>query len=366
MKYTIKIAKTDYHSGRLLIAFSPIDPRFPTPLMSIGNSAYTHRMIVDVRETNEISFTIPFISEAPYLKKGDDVGIFYIFVMDVLKAPEIVSPDIELLCEVSGGEDLEWFGPTSFADIPYYPSAPQMAPFDPCATVDQVIGGASQVQQDFAQFCPGERVNSFRELSKVYNFISPKTGAASTQALNLIPYMANVCNYGGASIVSLPAYRTDLYTHLASIFLLSRGSVKFRFIRDYNAVSGSTDHYKYTVASEVLDGSATPVQFLANATVHRDLLRLRGMSIQSPDVTGAIEFLVPSYNRYVSRVNSEQLWRSGGTLLSSVHGPDISVYMESNTLSLPISSFNVLRSCAEDIDFGGFISIPPMYNPGTS
>ncbi|QWT43275.1 structural polyprotein [Anisopteromalus calandrae positive-strand RNA virus 1] len=128
--YTFKIVKTNYHSGRLAFAFSP----FSNAPESINDTDYTYRIIVDIREKSEVSFTIPFVSQSPFKRidplvnirkdKYSDfafssTGTLSVWALTSLKCKsEIVPSSIQILCEISAGDD---FYTTAPIESHYYP-----------------------------------------------------------------------------------------------------------------------------------------------------------------------------------------------------------------------------------------------------
>merc|ERR1712137_1362345 len=117
LRFKFKFAKTPYHSGRLAVSFLPANINTllgadTTPFdVTLQDSAFLHREILDLREAFEFEFTVPYTANIPYLNVKQPMGRLVIHVLNPLIGTEIVSDDIDFAVEVSGAEDLEFFGP---------------------------------------------------------------------------------------------------------------------------------------------------------------------------------------------------------------------------------------------------------------
>jgi hypothetical protein len=131
LRLTVKIVKTEFHSGRLALSFYPFDyltlgasPAAPT----LSQSEYLHREIIDVRNGNEFTFIIPYTSILPYRPLfGNDApyGTIYFHVLNPLIAPATVSSTVTLLFEISAAEDMEFAYPRTIQEQIVYPITPQ-------------------------------------------------------------------------------------------------------------------------------------------------------------------------------------------------------------------------------------------------
>lgn len=132
--YTFKFVKTQFHSGRLRISFIPFyyntDISTGTPDIS-----KTQKIIIDLRTSTEVSFTVPYISSRPWmycirpesswLGTNDELmynavtGIVRVEVLNQLVAANNVFQSIDVIAEVNGGPDLTFAGPTAPSYVPY-------------------------------------------------------------------------------------------------------------------------------------------------------------------------------------------------------------------------------------------------------
>lgn len=134
--YTFKFVKTQFHSGRLRISYIPY--YFNTDI-SEGETldmSRAEKVIVDLRTSTEVSFTVPYRSTRPWMfcvrPENDAIlgsesklmynavtGIVRIEVLNQLVAANNVKDSIDVIAEVNGGPDLCFAGPTGPSYIPY-------------------------------------------------------------------------------------------------------------------------------------------------------------------------------------------------------------------------------------------------------
>nr|ULF99846.1 MAG: putative capsid polyprotein [Cripavirus sp.] len=146
--YTFKFVKTQFHSGRLRISFIPF---YYNTTISTGTPdiSATQKIIVDLRTSTEVSFTVPYVSSRPwmycirpestwlgqnnFLMYNAVTGIVRVEVLNQLVAASSVYQEIDTLVEVSGGPDLTFAAPTCPSYVPYsgtFTVTPQNQPMD--------------------------------------------------------------------------------------------------------------------------------------------------------------------------------------------------------------------------------------------
>ena len=146
----------------------------------MDQTSYLLREIVDIRDTSEFRFVVPYVSTAQYLKMsdvdgsgGDEMGRLSIHILNELVAPSTVAGSIEILCEVSGGPDFELACPRQYSAAPIILSgwAAQMADVVPASNESNradrnqelVAMGSAMVEEQTlsaAMYCIGEKANS--------------------------------------------------------------------------------------------------------------------------------------------------------------------------------------------------------------
>jgi len=123
----LKFVKTEFHSGRVVFTYNPMGNLVAGTSNTTG--AYVVREVIDVREANEYTFKLPFVAAKQWLRTpapnslggttegviGENCGTFGLDVVLKLRAPDTVSPDIDILIEY-GFEGLEFAVPRPMTD----------------------------------------------------------------------------------------------------------------------------------------------------------------------------------------------------------------------------------------------------------
>ena len=215
-RFHIKIVKTEFHAGRLLFAFNPVESSiFNDTNVKFEDTALIHKTILDVREKSEFIIEVPYVSILPWRnchRNADQpntnnfdasYGSVSLFVLDELVAPETVVNTVDVLIEVSGADDLRFSVPIGAGYAPVHPTEMQMSnPFqsttDPLIIDTDTIGGASVSQDTIVkdEACVGEVVTSLRPLLKRGSLMGYTTAtSATTQNMNILPF-AWICQQG--------------------------------------------------------------------------------------------------------------------------------------------------------------------------
>jgi len=127
--YRFSFAKTAYHSGRIRVTWVPGDGTSLTATEQANALAYpaNHTRIYDLRDSNEFTFTVPYLSNRPALKVTDMHqsdwnkacnGKLLVTVETQLKAPETVSGLVDMNVWMAGGPDMQFFHPDFSTYVP--------------------------------------------------------------------------------------------------------------------------------------------------------------------------------------------------------------------------------------------------------
>jgi len=368
----LKFVKTEFHSGRLLVAFSPLElniEAFSTP--SLANTSYIHREIVDIRLCNEVTFTIPYVSQMPWRQcssSGDAgaTGNFCVFVLDKLVAPDTVPNNVQIIVEAAGGPDLEFAVPRSFNYTPFLNTTPQSSfPTLPnnCSIADKTIGTADLESGEVnSLLCIGEKISNFRTLVKKPQFIANNAALTPNIFTTVIPYLLTVGAQNGI-LNDVPNNSSDLYSLLGSMYVYSRGGIRLKFIPTTNVAcpimitsvseSNTTQQVLSLTAATDSGGNNDMSSFNKSypSTVN-----------QSSEVT---EVAIPQYHFWPRRVNSDHM--SSGAFLTyrsyitdkRLSGTPLIVSyasIDKTSVSLP----RLFRSASEDANFSYFTCVPPL------
>lgn len=375
LRYRFKFVKTEFHSGRLSIAFFPVSGTAFT-----GNSSYVHRIIVDIREMNEVEFVVPYISPTPWSYTA--TGNIVVAVVDPLVAPATVSSSVTILCEISGGEDFEVAVPTT-QNINFTPSVlvPQSGLENVNELVSMNIGNSTVVADPNVSSATtiGDKVSSFRALLKRYTPLRYLNNTAAGGATWNAPSVQMITDAVYVVNTTPPAnfIRADAYSIVISCYAMSRGGVRVRDIINKNMFPGTNIYgpsmSKVSTQSEVnnlffsntLQNGVFTIEPSWNAHVQYQDLQLNGViTVENPQYT-------PTYARAVC-----DQWNIQGAQGTAI-GPLASTTNQQLFITLPFSMgnpaavdgqslHNIHRALADDADFSVFISVPPMYIHGGS
>jgi hypothetical protein len=364
-----KIIKTDFHSGRLLFTYNPVSSRTADFVSStIHNSPYIHREIWDIRDNNEFTVTLPYMSIVPWLSTqgttNNTAGYWNLIILEPLRAPATVSSRITLVLEVAGAPDLEFSVPITNDSIlyPVVPFSQQMGWSADKNTehVEGCVGGAKLGDDGLLESssCIGEKILSIRSLLKRYTLLFK---GLSTASLLVHPFTMDVATVTPAGSLWPPLTNTysDLVTFWSVCYAINRGGMRFR-----ENGSSTVTGVKNNVAYLVYDTTAT----IINASVVQDPTTYGGAShlgVTSPtliadlDKSSALEYTVPQYNFTHSRPTAAYLANVGVLGASVADGNITPIYVRTATDSARTIT-NVWRNAADDYSLHCFVSIPPL------
>jgi len=393
VKYRFKIVKTDFHSGRFSINFNPETRNYTSPAMLDVDAPYLYRQIIDVRETNEFEVEFPYISPHPYVGtygNGEThFGRIEIRVIDPLVAPATVSNSIIIIMEVAMCDDAEFAGRNN----PYA----RMYDLIEIQSNSMTIGGSKSHDNSLvtSKYAIGERIINMRSLLKRYESLHYEASGFGDTAMHFRPYNYGllhsimpfcISNFENGAADNLAC---DLYSELASIYMYSRGSVRFKInIEEGRAIVDgvpvSQDVGQNTIVTlntgiyanvrrvrnvGALAAGLIPVkQPIPNVfTNSQEALNANQFSYIQNTRDKVIEVQVPQWNRQHSRNNAN--YRTGYTPFLGNSTDETNRYFlqifkpdpdEHSVQACNGFSINVFRAGGDDCNFSGFISIPPM------
>jgi len=235
--YSFKVVKTPFHSGRIRIVFVP-GADLDTDLTTIDqDKCYTK--IVDLRDANSFEFKIPFVSNAIWMPIRHDIntanpsgvladtptGLFYVEVLNTLRAGGQAANDIEILLETFADKDFQFAFLTRKVDLDVV-----IPRDDNKYTVQIGVGQTNRSPEDLfpsknlSEFDPnmvsmGEAITSLRQVLKRYTRIQadPMPAPVSPNVSNAIfPY---------AIEQSAPSVK-DLFSYVAQLYRIQSGGMK--------------------------------------------------------------------------------------------------------------------------------------------
>lgn len=379
MVYKFKLVKTEFHSGRLAISFSPFEDALASSPASItlNDTDYIHREIIDIRNCNEFTISVPYISSSPYkslLFYPISTGTLFVNVLDPLVAPDTVSTDISIIVEVCMGPDAEFAVPRKILNSPVYGIAPQSnKPFDlptnECSIVETSIGSSGTVDGNNtnALFAIGEKISSFRTLLKMPWLITATNVPTASLYFNVLPFANTYTTYtpGGPIFFQTPDFSSDLISILNSCYLYSRGGVRLKYI-DNTAVTAAEPFVIYIRCFHTIAVNLTRTGFnfsAADGAVENTAPARAGVPATYYKAGYSGEVQIPQYSLYHSR-NNFDLSVSSGNFTYGYNVSDLTtaprIYVSRTTTPSVATLCSLLRSASDDYNLGGFLSVPPM------
>lgn len=119
IEYKFRIVKTAFHSGRIRVTYIP----GAAQSMDVGTVDTSKIMskIVDLRDTHEFEFVVPFVSQMPWrhgsrasgvddlaLSDAACTGMIYVDVLNALRRPATAADTIEIVVESRAAPDFEY------------------------------------------------------------------------------------------------------------------------------------------------------------------------------------------------------------------------------------------------------------------
>jgi hypothetical protein len=365
-KLRIRIAKTDFHSGRLQVTFTPRPTPVATP--TVTTSYYSLREIIDIRAGNEIEITLPYMLSVPYIDVETTIGQLDIIVLNQLRAPDTAAQSVDLLFYWCAGDDFELAVPGySKNTVNWPPVAPQSGIQDMAADqtlLSEGIGGAklSRADTNYAEFCVGEIFTSIRQQLSRYNQIWTKTLPPATgPRVAIWPFFSACLSIASADGAKLaPKYGGDLFSYYAPMYTFYRGGMRVQV--DTAAAVGSisatitpgqligTREVFATSTSE--NGSNAAVAYVDNAftTPAGTALTDAGIGLYAVELPyyckTAVSAVIPT--------TTDAIPYRASTSLPEHCIPQSVVTVE--TQSTPV----YYRAIAEDFQFLYFVGCPPL------
>jgi len=369
--YKITFVKTKFHSGRVVIAFQPADGiLLPSPsAVTMNKTRFMYRNIVDIRERDEVYIEVPYVSMAPWLDTtaAGRIGYLSMYVLDPLKAPDVVNSSVEVFVEMYGGKDLSFAGPRNFNYKPLMTASLQA---DTSVSAIQfpltTIGDAEipEKSSTYEEATIGEVIPSLRSLAKRGAFLLQDVVTAGIQDLILvIPYGNYWRKSDGTTVTEADADCTiDLYSHFSAVYALSRGGMRLRTFE--TGGTNATDNYG--IGLDVVNSAAGSKSKVceAQATAVTDYIQNNGITgnvlfNNSAPVSGVV---IPQYTRTLSRPSAASYANTSiaFSYTDLETGPAQVRYVSLGNDTSVSTLFH--RAIADDGNFGCFVSICPHYN----
>lgn len=350
LKFRVKLVKNEFYSGRIGIAFAPIEPGGTYAIGLTDYAVQYNRAIIDIRGRTEFEFMVPYSSVRNYLTQSLQFGTVNVFVVDPLVAPDSCPNNITLLVEVAGADDMEYFDPVTPSYTPCLPYSIQSGNEEvlvECFCLGK--DGSPSLAVDKAAI--GERFDSLRQLVKKLCF---KTGmfvsAGAGTGVRFMPFWISVAKQltSLATTPTTPNYPVDFVSLIAACYGITTGSMRVQL-----TPSASGTRLVMFGCSSNNAGSTT-------MTVDGNAPDVR--TIFSVDKEGVADFQVPGYNQYLGRPTAANLSCTAATLVPGTYpGTNIRSVALVCVTSDALGTVTVTRQAADDFNCLWFVATPCLY-----
>lgn len=392
IEFIFKIVKTDFHTGRLQITFTPTRnttltaPDLQTSLLSM-------REVIDIRSGNEFCLRFPYLHNLNYLKTHQDTvtaglttawgeasGYLDIIVLNELRAPSTVKDEIHILVYARGAEDFELQMPVNMQYPTYSPQMNANFSSGNEALVCETIGNFKDTSFSIthAAECVGESFTSVKQIISRHIPYFVNTQILTLPCFATWPWWRSIC-YQTAAGLSGPNMSQDGYSCMAPMYVFYRGSVRVQ-LSPVRTTLGAVvnDHWMVAIAQDLLvAGTALCTSFILRPgnlfesgsltaswwTLTRvnagaapfTLSTTQGETVGVPS-NGTVSAVVPYYNRL--RMSLGLNCTSTQTVPDELSQPHSALFVSNPNLAM--NGGNCSRSFSDDFQLMYFIGCPPV------
>lgn len=358
---TMKVVKTGFHSGRLLIVFNP----YAQAGLTVNETSYLMREVVDIRDGTEFRFVIPYVSTNQYMRRTPfsatpNTGYVNVYVLNELVAPDTVSQSVSLLFELSGGPDFELAQPCAYDIVPFVQSgwtaqsgkavSSTASPATSRENEGLVAMGSASIPTpslDPSQYCIGEKVNSILQLMKRYSYVRNTLESANT-SVDIRPFSFGAA-YSVDPLGTLASLTGDYYSHFGQCFAYGRGGVRV-LIASPSSDGGNGPTINY---STVYPSTNTALIALSASSAYRRT----GLGVASftPSYTAQVGATVPGTGCNFTRLNRPSYTSAPEPV--DIYTSNLRFFATTTAGSVSLNSL-LYRAASDDLTFGYFLGTP--------
>jgi hypothetical protein len=349
--FRIKLVKTEFHRGRLLIAFSPATATQTSTTFSYTNSQYVYREIVDVSTTSEFEVCTPYMSVRPFMATDATIGRLTIFVENALTAPSSVASAVPMIVEVKGFTDLRFACPKDTAWEPYSPSTYQMA--DPYVATPCFTLGVSTPAPDTESFTIGETLTSFRQILKRMYGWNLRSGAPfSVNAANALYFrvyhlFCTTQATGTTGALARGVLGSDLINLVSWCYAFQTGSMRLML---------RLASVNLNIGVQVLPQSTSIQQYASLATpgINNDKTYI------PVNMEGVVDVQIPVWQPVYARAVPLQTEQTGTiSFVDQSYGNGTTVVFTSSDVTVSTTAV-LYRTIGEDFSMFRWTGVPPL------
>lgn len=397
--FKFRFISSKFHRGRVIMAFDPVGDL--TGITDTGNTAITK--IVDIGETTDYEFRIPYMQALPWLASTKSVdsstffsdsaiiapsaagfanGTISVRVLNALTAPR-ASSAVYMQVWVRGSDNLEYANPTDVQKS-LFPWALQNA-------VETSSPSDERYKINWGEPIPSLRLLFRRSVLSENLQMNPGTAAdRNSTHYNRFTRFPVPPGYGNGALTaksvssaSQIAYAYARFTPLhytARCFLANRGSFRYHFVPAFGTsrtLMNVTRHVDNSVGSsdvgimlnQTQRSSAEALNVGANRLIRDDLSEAAsGSVIVDTYSTAGLTIECPMMTNYLFSFNKLDSWARG----SNVDGTSLDTYvltlLNSPAAGTTQDNYFIQKYVAAGTDFNlfFFLCVPPLYYNSTT
>lgn len=353
----LKFVKTDYHSGRVIVAFTPLhNVTAPTN----AESSFLQREIIDIRKSSEYTFNIPYLQNRSYIPLETDIGKLSIRVSNELRCPETTAQEITCQVWFSAGDDFELQVPRQPSHVPIYPQSNIKLNKDTEGSKSG-IGSSDPVPRSLSHVaqCIGESFQSIKQLINRPCPLRVNLTAEPNQDWNgfLWPFVITPCVVQTNSTTATQPYvGGDYISDFAQAYALSRGSVRITQLSK-SALESVLAYIQQRsdLNTIIVDAQAT---YASNDwTIAPSTARCFPVSFHKLQ-NDTMEVQIPHYGATPSRLNVPT---NQNTRPTDISQPYTYLFYRRSASSGATGDSYMLRSGGDDYQLGYFIGFVPTF-----
>lgn len=341
----LKIVKTEFHSGRLQICYTPntLGGSNFSPLTT-ADAQFSLREIVDIRERSEIIVEMPYLCNSNYLDVSSYMGLLDIRVLNELRAPTTASQSVTVLVYYSGGDDYELAGPRPVSSRVITPqSGLDRSTIQTAKPIGNLVHRDHNTE--FASTSMGDSFTSVKQLILKYCRFAGGYNATGTRGV------ASWFFSNESSTPNTAGHAHDMLSAMSGGYLLARGSLRYAFLFTPTDTQRVESSYVMLSPNTLTTISGIDPNF---SSVNPDAALFNcGLEVAFQDVKGGCEVLVPYFNKTLSSIVQYSV--------QSFLADDISTPDSRLTCGIPNNCASMLaRAAGDDFQFGYFIGFAPF------
>lgn len=345
--FRFKLVKTEFHRGRLMVAYSPYAFSLADSTFTYANSELVFREIIDVSTTSEFEVCVPYMIAKNWTLQTGNAGMLMLFVENALTAPPTVSNTVPIIIEVKGAPDLEFAAPLNTSLELYAPSTNQMA--DAYVVTPCIKLGVSSEYTDVTPFTMGEKVTSLRQLVKrMSGYSCSITSISAGNGIQLPGYATWVTTQGSTTAGALFRSNTgcDIINLVQGLYLFTTGSMRFMVYAKSAAQIG--------VDIEAIPTSSDAVKLVTSTS------QAYNKTLIDPKIEGVVDIQLPVWQPGLARAFMDHMTGSNlATIINKVYGDACAATIRSIDAT-EVVPFQVYRAVGEDYNAFGWCGVPAM------